>query len=36
MQLVTPRRRLEEIWDEIEANSEVRCVVLTGSGEKAF
>ncbi|PVA07401.1 enoyl-CoA hydratase-related protein [Thalassorhabdomicrobium marinisediminis] len=28
--------RLEEIWDEIEANSEVRCVVLTGSGEKAF
>lgn len=28
--------RLEEIWDEIEANLEVRCVVLTGSGDKAF
>ncbi|WP_281982637.1 enoyl-CoA hydratase-related protein [Thalassorhabdomicrobium marinisediminis] len=28
--------RLEEIWDEIEADPEVRCVVLTGSGEKAF
>jgi crotonobetainyl-CoA hydratase len=28
--------RLEEIWDEIEADSKVRCVVLTGSGDKAF
>ena len=28
--------RLAEIWDEIEGNSDIRCVVLTGSGERAF
>ena len=28
--------RLEEIWQEIEADSDVRVVVLSGSGEKAF
>jgi crotonobetainyl-CoA hydratase len=28
--------RLAEIWDEVEANPDIRCVVLTGSGERAF
>ncbi len=28
--------RLEEIWQRIEADSDVRVVVLTGSGDKAF
>lgn len=28
--------RLEEIWDTIEADPDVRCVVLTGSGDRAF
>ncbi len=28
--------RLEEIWDEIEADPDVRCAVLTGSGDRAF
>ena len=28
--------RLEEIWRTIEADREVRCVVLTGAGERAF
>ncbi|MDR3470292.1 MAG: enoyl-CoA hydratase-related protein [Devosia sp.] len=28
--------RLEEIWRAIEADREVRCVVLTGAGERAF
>ena len=28
--------RLCEIWSEIEATPEIRCVVLTGSGERAF
>ncbi len=28
--------RLEEIWVQIEADPSVRCVVLTGEGEKAF
>jgi crotonobetainyl-CoA hydratase len=28
--------RLVEIWDEVEANPEIRCAVLTGSGERAF
>ena len=28
--------RLEEIWRSIEADREVRCVVLTGAGERAF
>lgn len=32
----TTQIRLQEIWEEIEANPDVRCVVLTGSGEKAF
>lgn len=27
---------LAAIWDEIEATRDVRCVVLTGAGEKAF
>jgi crotonobetainyl-CoA hydratase len=27
---------LEQIWSDIEADQSVRCVVLTGSGEKAF
>ncbi|NNE79388.1 MAG: crotonase [Silicimonas sp.] len=29
-------QRLGEIWDEIEARPDIRCVVLTGAGEKAF
>jgi crotonobetainyl-CoA hydratase len=29
-------RELQKIWDEIEANRDVRVVVLTGSGERAF
>lgn len=29
-------RRLTEIWDEVEANPDIRCAVLTGSGERAF
>ncbi|WP_323766508.1 enoyl-CoA hydratase-related protein [Marinovum sp.] len=28
--------RLAEIWDEIEATPAIRCVVLTGSGDRAF
>ncbi|MDT7633675.1 MAG: hypothetical protein QOI50_5605 [Pseudonocardiales bacterium] len=28
--------RLCEIWDEIEANREIRAVVVTGQGERAF
>jgi len=28
--------QLEVIWTKIEANPEVRCVVLTGAGERAF
>ena len=28
--------KLAAIWDEIEATPEIRCVVLTGAGEKAF
>jgi len=28
--------RLAEIWEEIEATPEIRCVVLTGSGDRAF
>ena len=28
--------RLEDIWSQIEAERSVRCVVLTGEGEKAF
>lgn len=28
--------RLEEIWQSIEANADVRVVILTGSGDKAF
>ncbi|WP_299724095.1 enoyl-CoA hydratase-related protein [uncultured Tateyamaria sp.] len=29
-------RQLGEIWDEIEVTPDIRCVVLTGAGEKAF
>src|SRR6185369_1066654 len=29
-------RELQEIWREIENNRDIRCVVLTGSGERAF
>jgi len=29
-------RELQAIWSEIERNRDVRCVVLTGSGERAF
>jgi crotonobetainyl-CoA hydratase len=28
--------RLHEIWVEIESRDDIRCVVLTGSGERAF
>lgn len=28
--------RLAEIWAEIEARDDIRCAILTGSGEKAF
>ena len=29
-------RELQQIWRDIEGNREVRCVVLTGAGERAF
>ncbi|MGB9368755.1 MAG: enoyl-CoA hydratase-related protein [Xanthobacteraceae bacterium] len=29
-------RELQAIWSDIESNRDVRCVVLTGSGERAF
>jgi crotonobetainyl-CoA hydratase len=29
-------RELQKIWSEIEGNRDVRCVVLTGTGERAF
>ena len=29
-------RRLQEIWQELEGNRDVRCIVLTGSGDRAF
>jgi enoyl-CoA hydratase/carnithine racemase len=29
-------RELQKIWDEVERNRDVRVVVLTGSGERAF
>src|SRR5436305_11253096 len=29
-------RALQNIWSEIENNRDVRCVVLTGTGERAF
>ena len=29
-------RELQAIWSEIEGNRDVRCVVLTGAGERAF
>ncbi|MEQ8365675.1 MAG: enoyl-CoA hydratase-related protein [Roseicyclus sp.] len=28
--------RLGDIWDEVEANPDIRCAVLTGSGDRAF
>ena len=27
---------LAAIWDEIEGNADIRCVILTGAGDKAF
>jgi len=32
----TSERELQSIWSEIEGNRDVRCVVLTGTGERAF
>ena len=29
-------RELQKIWTDIESNRDVRCIVLTGSGERAF
>jgi len=29
-------QRLNEIWDQIESTPDIRCVVLTGAGDKAF
>ncbi|HMR34162.1 MAG TPA: enoyl-CoA hydratase-related protein [Geminicoccaceae bacterium] len=29
-------KRLIEIWEELERSSDVRCIVLTGTGERAF
>ena len=29
-------RALQDIWEQIESDSEVRVVVLTGAGDKAF
>jgi len=29
-------QELRRLWNEIEANPEVRCVIVTGEGEKAF
>ena len=29
-------KRLGEIWDVVEATPDIRCVVLTGAGERAF
>lgn len=29
-------KRLQEIWAELENNRDVRCIVLTGSGDRAF
>ncbi|MEJ0079165.1 MAG: enoyl-CoA hydratase-related protein [Alphaproteobacteria bacterium] len=29
-------RELQKIWSEIESNRNVRCIVLTGTGERAF
>jgi crotonobetainyl-CoA hydratase len=33
---VASERELQTIWSEIEGNRDVRCVVLTGTGERAF
>ncbi|WP_299957362.1 enoyl-CoA hydratase-related protein [uncultured Roseobacter sp.] len=30
------QQRLCDIWDEVEATPNIRCVVLTGAGERAF
>lgn len=32
----TTHRRLGDIWDEVEGTPEIRCVVLTGAGDRAF
>jgi crotonobetainyl-CoA hydratase len=29
-------KRLIEIWEEIESRNDIRCIVLTGAGERAF
>ncbi len=29
-------KQLVDIWDEVESNPDIRCAVLTGSGERAF
>ena len=29
-------RQLAEIWNEVEANLDIRCAVLTGAGDRAF
>ena len=29
-------RELQKIWSDIESNRDARCVVLTGTGERAF
>ena len=29
-------RRLQEIWRELETDRDVRCIVLTGAGDRAF
>ena len=29
-------RRLNEVWADIEADNDVRCIVLTGAGDRAF
>jgi len=33
---VAAEHELQKIWSEVEANRDVRCVVLTGTGERAF
>ena len=29
-------RRLQDIWTELEASRDIRCIVLTGAGDRAF
>ena len=30
------QRELKDVWRSLRSNDDVRCVVLTGAGEKAF